>query len=213
MSVPPTLKIWRLHPKGVGVKPAEATLGGMAPSSARQHCGPYMHVNGAGFYLYSPIDIDLSYNPDRKIPWDWNMPNKQYTDEEIDILRSMPIKHPQFELDMIKRRSKLFISGAADEPAHTAQIWTGCIFQTPPGWSLWIRGPINRELATPFRIEEAIIESDFPRRRLGGGLRGCGRLCAFTPGTPVWHGARMRPQRRDRCQLCHGERESAAKRL
>jgi hypothetical protein len=55
----------------------------------------------------------------------------------------------------------LYLSGINDEPQHTAQIWTGCVFQTPPGWALWIRSPINRDYNVPFRIEEAILETDW----------------------------------------------------
>jgi uncharacterized protein DUF6065 len=161
MSDRPSIKIWRLHPKGVRIEPADAALGGLAPPSARRYCGPYMHANGAGFYLYSPIDIDLSFDPTRELPWNWNIHGDGYADDEIGVLRSMPIRHPNFRREMIKRRPKLFLSGVDDEPPQTAQIWTGCIFQTPPGWALWLRGPINREFDAPFRIDEAILETEW----------------------------------------------------
>jgi uncharacterized protein DUF6065 len=120
-----------------------------------------MHANGAGFYLHSPFDVDLSLDPKREFPWEWTIHGEGYRDDDVEILKSMSIRHPAFRPEMITRRPKLFLSGLSDEPIHTAQIWTGCIFQTPPGWALWLRGPINREYETPFRIEEAIIESDW----------------------------------------------------
>jgi hypothetical protein len=156
-----TIKIWRLHPRGVRVEPADPTLGGTAPASARKYCGPYIHANGAGFYVYSPLDMDLSFDPESKIPWNWSIHGEGYPDDEIEILKSMPIGHNGFGRDMIRRRPKLFLSGLNDEPAHTAQIWTGCVFETPPEWSLWIRGPINREYTVPFRIDEAIVEAEW----------------------------------------------------
>jgi hypothetical protein len=156
-----TLKVWRLHPRGVRIVPADPTLDGKAPLSARQYCGPYIHANGAGFYLHSPIDIDLSLDPDRTFPWIWTIHGDGYTDDEVEIAKTMRLNHPSFKPEFLKRRTKLFLSGDDNEPINTAQIWTGCIFQTAPGWSLMVRSPINRNLDAPFRIQEAILESDW----------------------------------------------------
>jgi hypothetical protein len=41
-----------------------------------------------------------------------------------------------------------------------AQIWTGLIFKTPPGWSLHIRSPINTH-PKAYRIMEGILETDW----------------------------------------------------
>jgi hypothetical protein len=40
------------------------------------------------------------------------------------------------------------------------QIWTGCIFQTAPGWSLHLRSPINLPPG-PAHVMEAMIEADW----------------------------------------------------
>jgi hypothetical protein len=122
-----------------------------------------MHANAAGFSVHSPIDLDLSYDPRRELPWEWEIHGAGYSDDEIAIASAMPIRHQAFRTEMIRRRTKLFLAGDDTEPKHTAQIWTGCIFDTPPGWSLLIRSPINRELGAPFRIQEAILESDWHR--------------------------------------------------
>lgn len=157
----PMISVWRLHPRGVVIKPADPTMGGQAPASAKKYCGPYMHANASGFYLHSPIDLDLSFDPGRPIPWQWNIHGNGYTDDEVAITQEMPIRHLHFRREMLKRRTKLFLSGENNEPLHTAQIWTGCIFKTPPQWSLWVRSPINREYGVPFRIEEGILEADW----------------------------------------------------
>jgi hypothetical protein len=145
----------------VRVVPADPTLGGQAPLSARRYCGPYIHANGAGFYIYSPIDLDLSLDPDRAFPWEWTIHGEGYPDDDVEVANGMQINHPSFRKEFIKRRPKLFLAGDDNEPINTAQIWTGCIFQTAPGWSLLIRSPINRNLGAPFRIQEAILESDW----------------------------------------------------
>jgi hypothetical protein len=155
------LRVWRLHPMASGIRPADPTLGGAAPLSARQYCGPYMHANGAGFLVFSPIDIDLSYDPDREFPWEWEIHGEGYDDAEVDVFRAMPVRHEHFRPEMHKRRTKIFLSGNDTEPKDTAQLWTGCIFETPPGWALLVRSPINRELDAPFRVQEGILECDW----------------------------------------------------
>src|SRR5271165_2436721 len=107
----PMISVWRLHPRGVVIKPADPTLGGQAPASAKKYCGPYMHANASGFYLHSPIDLDLSFDPGRPIPWQWNIHGNGYTDDEVAITQEMPIRHLHFRREMLKRRTKLFLSG------------------------------------------------------------------------------------------------------
>jgi hypothetical protein len=161
MADAPTLNVWRLHPRGVRITPADPTLAGRAPLSARRYCGPYIHANGAGFYLFSPIDLDLSLDPHRPFPWEWTIHGEGYTDEDVDIVSAMPLRHPGYRPEFIRRRPKLFLSGDDNEPINTAQLWTGCIFQMPPGWSLLVRSPINRNLEAPFRVQEAVLEADW----------------------------------------------------
>jgi hypothetical protein len=151
------IQVWRLHPRGCRVEPAEATLGGQAPEMARRYCGPYIQANQAGFYLYSPIDADLTWcEGDR---WDCQPRGEFWSDDElIEIERMNPNLE---ELREFIPRTKLFLAGSHSEPRHTAQLWTGCIFRTPPGWALWLRSPVNRGYGYPFRVEEAILETSW----------------------------------------------------
>jgi hypothetical protein len=54
------LRIWRLHPQGVDVCPAEKTLRGGASSAALRWCGPFAHANAYGFWVF-PQSILTSY--------------------------------------------------------------------------------------------------------------------------------------------------------
>ena len=54
-------------------------------------------------------------------------------------------------------RSK-FTWGAVE--AGVVQFWTGCIFQTPPGWNLLIRSPANFPTKA-YRIMEGVLETDW----------------------------------------------------
>lgn len=155
------VEVWRLHPRGARVEPASATLAGEAPLPARQYCGPFTAANGAGVYLYSPVDIDVTYDPRQEPAWTTVSRGQPYSDDECDLLRAMPNRHLGVPDDMIRPRTKMFFAPQNYEPRHTLQIWTGCIFRTPPGWALWMRGPINRELGRPFQIMDAVLETDW----------------------------------------------------
>jgi hypothetical protein len=157
----PVLQVWRLHPRGARLEPADATLGGDAPLPGRQYCGPFVLANGAGYYLYSPVDMDISYDPREESRWTVTTYGEGYTDDDVAILRGMAANHPTHDPEMITPRTKIYFAGEHYEPRHTVQIWTGCLFRTPPGWSLWIRSPINREMTRPFQIMEGILETDW----------------------------------------------------
>ena len=44
-----SLRIWRMHPQGIRICPAERTLRGDAASGAMRWCGPFTHANAYGF--------------------------------------------------------------------------------------------------------------------------------------------------------------------
>lgn len=158
--------IWRLHPFAAAIKPADIALDGHAPLDALRYCGPFLHANGAGFYVYSPIDIDITYLPERDDPWEYTL-HTPYDDDEVPVLfRALPGERTKRMLDAnvnyLRREKKIdFISSNRDHQSNVLQIWTGCIFETPPGWGLMIRSPINREYNLPFRIDEGILETDW----------------------------------------------------
>lgn len=157
----PVIQVWRFHPRGARLEPADTTLAGDAPLPGRQYCGPFVQANGAGYYLYSPVDMDISYDPRQEPRWTYSVLGDGYSDEDVAIMQAMPMNHPLYRSEMLKPRTKIYLAGEHYEPRHTVQIWTGCVFRTPPGWSLWIRSPINREFGRPFQILEGILETDW----------------------------------------------------
>lgn len=157
----PTLQVWRFHPQGSRLTRADATLGGGAPLPARQYCGPFMAANGAGYYLHSPVDMDVSYDPRQEPRWTYQVLGEGYTDDDLKVMQAMPMEHHAYDRERLTPRTKMFFAPENYEPQHTVQIWTGMAFRTPPGWFLWIRSPINRELTRPFRVMEAILETDW----------------------------------------------------
>ncbi len=163
------LEVWRLHPYGCRVERADGTVGGHAPMSARRYCGPYIHANGAGFYLYSPVDIDIVYCGDDR--WEYTVAGTFWSDAEVLVADTLCPAGLTPKDGAFLPRTKLFLSGAGSEPRPAAQLWTGCIFNTPPGWALWLRAPINRAETWPFVIEEAVLETSWLHQDIWLNLR------------------------------------------
>jgi Family of unknown function (DUF6065) len=171
------LEVWRLHPHGVRIVPADARLLGEAPPAALRWCGPFTFANKAGWWLYPPLDIDIVYKPvdahrtyDRKYDIDPalqavnRLPGyfeyrvvSDYEHEEQAVIDELLAPHHRYRTN----RRELCAFGEVE--MNVVSIWTGCVFKTPPGWSLQIRSPINIDFDQPFRIQEGMIETDWLR--------------------------------------------------
>ncbi|MCA1612578.1 MAG: DUF6065 family protein [Acidobacteria bacterium] len=172
-----TLEVWRLHPNGVRIVPADKHLMGEAPRLGVKWCGPFTNANKAGWWVYPPLDIDIVYRPpdgrgtyEPKFDEDPEFHSlnrmegyfdyevgEDYTHEEVAVIKSMLKRRHRYR----KTSRVLYDFGNAE--MNVANIWTGCVFKTPPGWCLHIRSPINLDLDQPFRIQEAILETDWMR--------------------------------------------------
>lgn len=149
-----TLRIYRLHPSGAIFEKANNKLSGDANEGAVKYCGPYIHANQSGWWVNPPFDMDISYNGDGT-----------YTEKLLDdfenlenyVIRSNLRKEDKFR-DVTR---SLLGKGLAAPDVY--QIWTGCVFRTPPGWCLHIRSPINftESHKRPFWIQEGILETDW----------------------------------------------------
>ncbi len=170
-----TLEVWRLHPNGIRIVPADAKLLGEAPPGALKWCGPFLYANKAGWWVYPPADIDLVYKPvDEKGTYDV----KYDSDPEVQALNRMPGYFDYRVLSEYAHEEQAVI-GEMIQPQHQfrgdqrelyhfgyvemniVSIWTGCIFKTPPGWCLQVRSPINLNFDQPFRIQEGMLETDW----------------------------------------------------
>jgi hypothetical protein len=146
------LRIWRLHPGGVQVCPAEKTLRGYASTAAMRWCGPFAHANAYGFWVFPPCDLDVVWHGGRSFE---HRLESLYTDEDACLISRL--QRPE-DIYRYAARKKIEFGVTLES---VVSIWTGCIFQTPPGWSLMIRDPINITASTIFRVQEAILETDW----------------------------------------------------
>lgn len=150
----PLLEVFRLHPSGISIEKANNKLNGSANENAIKYCGPYIHANQAGWWINPGFDADITY-----------LGNGEWREEyhsDYEPLHEMLIESNISKTDKFKNKGRTLIGKVWNIP-DLFQIWTGCIFKTPPGWSLHIRSPINftEVHKRPFWIQEAMIESDW----------------------------------------------------
>lgn len=154
------LRVWKLNDQAARIEPADKTLLGTAHPEALKWCGPYIHANQLGFWLFPPVDLDFIWRGENKfehqmLPWN---------NDEVSLVQNL-VKESDSEdnksfLNTFGGRVKVDFGRV--EP-NICQIWTGLIFQTPPGWGLHIRSPINIAMNTPYRIQEGILETSWLR--------------------------------------------------
>lgn len=151
------LKVWRLHPDGCRIVPADRSLMGTAHPGATRYCGPFTHANKAGWWVSSPVDIDITWHGGTEFEHELLTP---YSNADLRLINFLID-----EADGVSQRNWLSPEGRTkftwgEVQPGVVQIWTGCVFQTPPGWGLQIRSPIN---CAPrgYHIMEAMLETDW----------------------------------------------------
>jgi len=150
------MNIYQLHPKASRIVPAEKTLFGTANATAVKFCGPYSMANSMGWWVRSPVDIDITWDG-KGFTHDLK---ESYGDYDHALVKSLIRDSDGVDIGKFcpeGGRSK-FTWGAV-EPS-VVQIWTGCIFRTPPGWGLLIRSPINLPRQN-FYVMEGILDTDW----------------------------------------------------
>ena len=151
------LKVWRLHPNGCPIAQADRSLRGTAHPAGTRWCGPFTHANKTGWWLFSPVDIDITWHGGSDFESELLSP---YSDADKHVIRFLLDEDEAASAHTWlgdEGRTK-FSWGLVEE--GVVQIWTGCIFETPPGWALQIRSPINCG-SSVFHVMEAMLETDW----------------------------------------------------
>jgi hypothetical protein len=154
-----TLNIWRLHDASVRLDHAESTLKGTANADGVKYCGPFRQANSLGWWVFSGFDIDIIWRGHDKFEHKLYQPYPATDyklvkglcrpEDDIEIERFCPPRHGRTKLSWGQVEDNVF------------QFWSGCIFQTSPGWCLHVRDPVNFSGTRPFRLMEGILETDW----------------------------------------------------
>jgi hypothetical protein len=150
------LKVWRLHPQACRVIQAEKTLNNSAHKEGVKWCHPFSTVNRLGWWIFPPVDLDFSYNGTE---FKYQL-LEDFNDADVELVHSNVKPEDEVSPEMwCPKGGRTKFSWGAVEP-NVLQMWTGLILQTPPGWSLQIRSPINCN-PQPFHVMEGILETDW----------------------------------------------------
>lgn len=159
MDFDPILKVYSLHPNSCRIEKADIQLNGYANKEAIKFCGPYKFANQMGYWIYSPVDIDIMWKGGRDFE---HVLHGSYDNSDYQIVSNLikdedPITNNNVWISPHEGRTKLTF-GLVEE--GLVQIWTGCIFKTPPNWCLQIRSVVNFP-ERGFQIMNGILDTDW----------------------------------------------------
>lgn len=108
--------------------------------------------------MFSPINVDIKWLGGKEFEVRYY---EEYDDEDYHLIRKLILPKDNVNVDKwsIEGMGRNKFTFGMVEPA-VVQIWTGLIFETPPGWCLHIRSPINFP-RTSIQVMEGILETDF----------------------------------------------------
>ena len=146
-----------LYPGAKAPIPADPSAGGDTPIRAFRLCEPMIVASAAGQLVFPPINFSLQWdgvNVFVKLPIadEWILLNKIFLPDYVDFWHSFA---------PVEARESMPAFLEAFPERGIVQIWSGLVAVTPPGKSLWIRGPINRPKKPLFEILECIIEAEW----------------------------------------------------
>ena len=134
----------------------EDLANGTANKFGVRFCGPFANANSAGWWIFPPVDIDILWKGGEEFEHELLTP---YDDTDSHLLRFLADSE---DLEHISNWSRAggrtkFTWGLV-EPG-VVQIWTGCMFETPPGWALQIRSPAT-SLRGARHVMDAVLEQN-----------------------------------------------------
>ena len=151
------LNVWKCHPKAARIEKASKHLNGTANEAGVKMCRPYGSANQTGWWLWPPVDMDVVWRGDK---FERNE-IEPYTAVDRQLVEKLIKDSDQTNIDTWcpEATGRTKFTWGEVEP-ELVQIWSGLIFETPPGWCLLIRSPINCGVQ-PYHIMEGILETDW----------------------------------------------------
>lgn len=151
------LKVWRMHPDACRLESAEKTLHGTAHRGAVRFCGPFTNANKGGWWVFPPVDVDITWHGGADFEHELLTPFENVDRDLVWFLTDEEDREHAAHWLGREGRTK-FTWGLVEE--GVVQLWTGCIFETPPGWGLHVRSPVNMP-PRAFHVMEAVLETDW----------------------------------------------------
>ncbi|WP_135466216.1 DUF6065 family protein [Crenalkalicoccus roseus] len=156
MDLAPIVTFYRLIDAARPPERADRAALGSLPTRAFRYCDAVTTASGFGWYLSSPLDLDLL----------WDGTQIWWTCEGLtDWLPLGAAQFPHFAArfdaaapERVKGWSPPFLT-ALQEPGMV-QLWTGLAARTAPGWSLLVRPLANLPRHPALEPYEGLVETD-----------------------------------------------------
>ncbi len=155
------VEFFRLIPDVRPPKRAERSAAGYLPSRAMRYCDALTSATGYGYWVFPPMSVRLL--------WDGEQVFWSYGEDE----NWLPLSGTDSGAVQFPNYSQIFDASAPEAlrgyspPFLTAlpelggvQIWTGLLAKTRPGWSLFVRPPVNLPSIPGLVAWEGIVETD-----------------------------------------------------
>jgi hypothetical protein len=156
-----TVEFFRLLPGARLPKRADRSAAGYLPGRAMRYCDALTTATGFGYWVFPPMDIRLLWDGEQVF---WSH-DQDETWLPLSGTDSGAVQFPGYAARFDDAAPE-FLRGYAP-PFLTAlpelggvQIWTGLLAKTCPGWSLWVRSPVNLPPIPGLVAWEGVVETD-----------------------------------------------------
>lgn len=186
-AAPLKLRVFRVHPRGSRIAAAEAGQAGEARAADLAPGSASGRANALGWWVFPPFDLDVTWLGGRAFEKRVATP---LDDEDEKVVKALG---PGLRYDAPKKLA------FGDDGEGVITLWTGLVVETPPGWALEVRSPVNVALAPHLRIREEVLECERTPRELTVRLRvlETGRPVELRAGAPWPPLAQLVPVRRE----------------
>ena len=157
----PLVQFVRMIPEGRPPKRADRSAAGFLPARAMRYCDALTSATGYGYWIFPPTDIRLIWDGER-VFWSHGEVDSWLPLSETD---SGAVQFPGYAEtfdsiapEHLRGYSPPFLTALPEQGG--VQIWSGLLAKTRPGWSLFIRPPINLPPAPGLAGWEGIVETD-----------------------------------------------------
>ena len=156
METSPKTRFRRLLDHAPEPQVGDSSAMGTMFTCAFRYCEPMRLASSFGWYIFSPVDMDLIFDGATTY---WRSINDSAW-QKLDSLKDLTFRN-EFESmcpESLKGTAPVTI-GKSAEPG-ILQLWSGYILQTPPGYCALVRDPPNIPKLENFESYEGIIQSD-----------------------------------------------------
>jgi Family of unknown function (DUF6065) len=154
----PFVTFYQLIPDAPAPRPADPEVLGSLPVRAVRFCEPVTAASGYGWWIYPPLDIDVTWDGHAVA---WRLPGEERWQPVGDVVLSTFV-------DAFERRAAPAERDLSHIPvlmrgpeAGIVTLWTGLLARTAANWSILVRPLANYPRNSGYEALEGMMETDW----------------------------------------------------